>query len=130
MSGLVVLAVAAFLLAQGIVAFVRPQAARTFLGGFAASAKVHFCELAARIVAGLGFVHFAPFSRVPAAFEVAGWVLVATSAVMLFVPWRLHRQFAQWAVPMATRHMRPYAAGCLVGAAAIVYGMLPGGIQG
>ncbi len=125
-SGVIVLAVAGFLLVQGVIAVLRPHAVRKFLGGFASSAKAHFAELAARILAGLAFLQFAPYSALPLAFGVFGIVLVLTSVALVFVPWRLHRRFAQWAVPLATRHMGPFAVGCLAGAAAICYGVLLG----
>ena len=125
-SGVIVLAVAGLLLVQGVIAILRPRVVRTFLGAFASSAQAHFGELAVRIVAGFAFLQFGPSSAFPRAFQVFGAVLVLTSAALVFVPWRLHRRFAQWAVPLATRHMMPYAVGCLAGAAAICYGVLLG----
>lgn len=125
-SGVIVLTVAGFLLVQGVLALLRPHAARKFLGAFASSAQAHLVELAVRIAVGLAFWHFAPLSAFPLAFKVFGAVLVLTSAALVFVPWRLHRRFAQWAVPLATRHMAPYAVGCLAGAAAIFYGISRG----
>lgn len=125
-SGMIVLAVAGFLLVQGALAVLRPQAVTTFLGAFASSAQAHFGELAVRIAAGLAFWHFAPLSAFPLAFTAFGAVLVLTSVALLAVPWRLHRRFALWAVPLATRRMTAYAAGCLVSAAAILYGAFLG----
>jgi hypothetical protein len=127
-SGAVVLAVAGFLLAQGVVALVQPDAVRAFLGRFAGTSNAHFLEMAIRIAAGLGFVFFAPFSGCPRILATAGFLLLLTSAALLFVPWRLHRRFAQWAVPMATGRMAPFGIACLAAGLAIVYATFSGDV--
>lgn len=125
-SLLLVLAVGSFLLLQGVLALACPRAVRRFLDGFAASAAVHVAELALRIVAGAGFIGYAARSASPWAFAGFGWLLVLTSLPLLLVPWRWHRRFARWAVPLATRWMWPYAVGCLAAGAAVFAGVLYG----
>ncbi|MBI3129799.1 MAG: hypothetical protein HYZ13_00430 [Acidobacteria bacterium] len=41
----------------------------------------------------------------PGAFRMFGWVLVITTGVLLLIPWRWHRRFAERAVPSATRYL-------------------------
>jgi hypothetical protein len=82
-----------------------------------------------RVAAGRAFWHFACLSAFPLAFHAFGAVLVLTSVTLVFVPWRLHRRFARWAVPLATRQMMPYAVGCLAGAAAICYAIWLGTVR-
>jgi hypothetical protein len=130
LSQLGVLAAAAFLLLQGAWALCRPQAVRSFLDGFASSAAAHFVELGVRIVVGVAFLGAAPRAALPDAFTAFGWLLLGTSLPLLLVPWRWHRRFARWAVPLATRWMPPYALGCLVAGVLILGGLLGGGAMG
>lgn len=107
----IVIAAAIFFLLLGASAFVWPGQARRFLLGFAGSARKHYAELATRLVIGGAMLLFAPrtsFSMLLAAF---GWLLVATTAVMALVPWRLHRRFAEATVPKALRFL-PLLGGC------------------
>ncbi len=92
-----------YLAALGLVALTRPARVRGFLLGFAATPGRHLLELALRTAAGLACLLAAP--RLPAAqgFTVAGWVLLASTAVLALLPWRWHRGFAQRAVPRALR---------------------------
>lgn len=121
-----VLAFAGFLLVQGGLAFARPELVRSLLGEFASSAKAHLTELFCRVLLGLAFLCFAPFSVAPLAFEAFGLTLVLTSLVLLVVPWWVHRRFAAWAVPLATRRMALYGLGCIAMAAMVIYATIFG----
>jgi hypothetical protein len=114
----IVLLAGLYLVCQGAVALLSPEHAARFLLGFAATARLHFCELALRGLAGGAFVLRAPHTRFGSAFAVAGWVLLLTTAALALVPWRWHRAFARRAVPYATSHL------ALVGAASLVLGAL------
>lgn len=92
-----------FLAGLGAAAFVAPASARRFLLGFAASPALHYLEQALRLIVGGAFVVCAPAMRFSLAFAAFGWILVLTTAVLVMVPWRWHRQFAQRVVPRALR---------------------------
>lgn len=114
LGSVIVLAAALYLLALGICALVRPDRTRRFLQSFASSARIHFTELALRLLVGGALVVSAPrmlLSRVVALF---GWVLIGTTLVLAVVPWRLHRRFAAWSVPQATRRIPVFGAGSIV----------------
>lgn len=120
----IVLAIAAYLLGLAAAALFYPEKARTFLGTFASSARAHYLEQAVRLVAAAGFLAYAPHMAFSHAFRVLGWILVGTTAMLLAVPWRWHQRFANWAVPVATRHLTLYglgslALGCFVIAAVV-----------
>ena len=100
-----VLLAACYLLALGAVAFLKPERVARFLLGFAASAYLHYLELLLRIVVGLAFVLRAPIMMFSAVYIIFGWVLIGTSAMLFCIPWQLHYQFAQWAVPHAVRRL-------------------------
>ena len=95
-----------WLIGLALVALIKPDSARSFLGGFASSAFTHFLEIFLRIIVGSAFVIHSPTMNYSAIFNVFGWLLVATSVVLLFVPWKLHRRFADWSLPMVTRWMK------------------------
>lgn len=113
----VVLVAALYLIALGGGALLRPERAKHFLGGFAKSARIHFTELALRIVTGGALVLSAPRLAFNETLTIFGWVLIGSSLVLALVPWRLHRRFAAWSVPQATRHMP------LIGVASIAGGL-------
>jgi uncharacterized protein YjeT (DUF2065 family) len=95
------------------VAFFRPSEAKRFLSTFASTPATHFVELFVRLVVGGCLVSYAVQMTFPRLFTVIGWTIVVTTLVLLFTPWRLHRRFAAWSVPLATRNMRLFAVSSL-----------------
>jgi hypothetical protein len=98
---IVVTAAAAFLGVLGAVSLLRPPLASRFLLGFAESAAKHYTELALRLTIGAALGVAAPAMNGAKLFASIGWVLLATTAVMLVLPWQTHRTFARTAVPKA-----------------------------
>ena len=111
-----VTAAGAFLLGLGTVSLVAPTRASRFFLGFAGSPGKHYAELAIRVVLGAAFLLAAPRALWPGAFTVFGWLLLVTSLGLLLVPWRVHRRFAERAVPQALRFLP------LLGASSMVWG--------
>ena len=114
----VVVTAALYLLTLGCGALLRPETTKRFLGGFATTARIHFTELALRIVAGIAFVLSAPRMAFGPAIAIFGWMLVVTSLALALVPWRFHQRFAAWVVPQATQQMP------LIGVVSIVGGVV------
>lgn len=102
---IVLVAVAAFFLLLGLISLVRPRHAKRFLLGFATSAPKHYAELGARFVVGCAMLVAAPHAIHSTALAAFGWLLMVTTAVMAIVPWRVHRRFAEAAVPRALRFL-------------------------
>ncbi len=117
LAHVVVVLTALYLIALGIAALFIPSRAARFLGGFAHSAGAHYAELVVRLLVGGAFIVNAPLMQFAEVFNVFGWVLVVTSAVLLAIPWRLHRRFAEKAVPRAMRYVK------LVGLASLAFGI-------
>lgn len=113
----VVLAAAFYLLALGGGALLRPERTKRFLRGIAGSARIHFTELALRVMIGGALVFSAPRLAFGPALAIFGWVLIGSSVALALVPWRLHQRFAAWSVPQATQHMP------LIGVASIAGGV-------
>jgi len=101
----VLFAVALFFSVLGLLALVRPDAAKRFLLGFATSASKHYLELSLRLLAGGAMLTGAPHSAQPVGLAVFGWLLIGTTVLMALVPWRTHRRFAETSVPQALRFL-------------------------
>lgn len=115
-----------FLVGLGVLALIAPGRFGAFLLAFAQDARVHFIELAVRVIAGAGFLACWPRMQWGELFRLAGWILVATSLVMALVPWQSHRRFANWAVPKALS-LTPVLGVCSISIGALVIVALVGG---
>lgn len=94
----------------GVFAVALPRRAADFLGSFASSARAHYAELFVRLAVGLAFIRSAGEMAFAPVFSIFGWVLLATTSFLFFVPWRWHRRFAQRSVPYAVHYLKLVAA--------------------
>ena len=94
-----------WLIGLGTAAFAKPERVKHFFDKFASSAFTHFLEMFVRLIVGTAFVIYAPLMKFPVVFTAFGWLLILTTAVLLFVPWKLHRRFADRSLPLLTSHM-------------------------
>jgi hypothetical protein len=99
------------------------RAAR-FLEAHASTARAHFFELAVRLVVGFAFVGAASSMSGSALYDAFGRVLVGTTVVLAVIPWRLHKRFAEWSVPQATRRMWLIGIAAGVGGAVILVSLI------
>lgn len=120
----VVLLTGLYLLALAIAAFVAPQTARSFLASFASSPTAHYLELLIRLLVGAAFVVGASHMKFSSAFSLFGWVVIATTVVLLAMPWHWHHRFAAWSVPLATRNMAVFAIGPLLAGSLVVLSVI------
>ncbi len=123
LSGIVVSVAGVYLIAFTVVVAVKPLLAERFLKSFASSARAHYTEQAARLIAGGAIVIFAPSMWYTDLFRVFGWLVVVTSAGLLLIPWQWHHKFGTWAIPLAIRHLKFYAIGVSALGAFILYGV-------
>ena len=76
--------------------------------------RLQFTEQGLRVLAGVALIVRAPASKLPLVFEVAGWVLVATSLLIMAAPIRWHgaygRWLLKWLTPLMIRILSPVAA--------------------
>lgn len=104
-SFIIVLLAGVYLVALGAVSLAAPLRAERFLLGFAGSPAKHYAELAIRLLIGCSILVQAPFLFYQNVFTALGWILVGTTTLLLFIPWTLHRRFAEQAVPAAARYL-------------------------
>jgi hypothetical protein len=73
--------------------------------------RLQFTEQGLRVLAGVALIVRAPASKLPLVFEVAGWLLVATSLLIMVAPIRWHGAYGRWLVgriaPLAIRILSP-----------------------
>jgi hypothetical protein len=73
--------------------------------------RLQFTEQGLRVLAGVALIVRAPASKLPLVFEVAGWLLVATSLLIMVAPIRCHGAYGRWLVgriaPLAIRVLSP-----------------------
>ncbi|AKS43390.1 hypothetical protein [Wenzhouxiangella marina] len=96
---IIIFLAALFLIALSQLCFIAPDLSARFLGGFAQTLPRHLLEMSLRMLVGLALVLAAPDLAWPLAMGLFGWVLIATSMVLLILPWRWHRAFAERVLP-------------------------------
>src|SRR5215469_9181182 len=73
--------------------------------------RLQFTEQGLRVLAGVSMIVRAPASKLPLLFEVAGWLLVATSLLIMVALIRWHGAYGRWWVgriaPLAIRILSP-----------------------
>ncbi len=107
-----------YFISLGILAFVRPNFAGQFLLGFASNPAKHYSELFVRLLVGASFVTLAQSMPYPLLFAIFGWLLIGTTVIMLFLPWKVHSRIAQSSVPKALAYLP------LIGLASLAFGGL------
>lgn len=117
LSFAVLILAAVYLIALGVASLFFTDRAKAFLLAFAGTAKLHYLELTLRIIAGLAFLQYSPKARFPAAFMIFGGLLVATTAVLLVLPWSWHKRFADATVPMFVGYLK------LIGIVSVILGL-------
>jgi hypothetical protein len=73
--------------------------------------RLQFTEQGLRVLAGVALIVRAPASKLPLVFEVAGWLLVGTSLLIMVAPIRWHGAYGRWLAgriaPLAIRVLSP-----------------------
>ena len=122
LSGIVVVAFGLCLIALAAMIVIKPLLAERFLKRFASSARAHYSEQTSRLIAGVALVTFSPSMWYPDLFKSFGWLIIITAVGLFLTPWKWHHRFSKWAIPLAIRHMRPYAFGAFALGTLILYG--------
>jgi hypothetical protein len=126
LAALIVVLAGVWLIGLAVAAVVTPDRIKQFFDKFASSAFTHFLEMFVRIIVGAALVVYSPQMKFPVVFTVFGWMLVLTTAVLLFVPWKLHRRFADRSLPLVTSHMLLFALVSFFGGIIILFSFILG----
>jgi hypothetical protein len=87
------------LIALSAVALARPDLARRFLLGFAATATAHYTEMGARILVGVSLVIASPRMLISQFFFWFGMALLVSSILLICLPWKWHRSMGERVLP-------------------------------
>ena len=85
-----------WLIAVGILMFLRPQSAIRYIGKAASTNFINYSELTLRGIWGIALVSFAEFSKFPEILGVFGVFILVTTAILFFVPRKWHARYALW----------------------------------
>lgn len=76
--------------------------------------RLNLIEQGLRLMAGAALIVRAPWSKLPWLFEVAGWLLVGTSILIVILPVRWHGAYGgwllKWLTPRVVRALAPVSA--------------------
>lgn len=120
---LLIVGAALWLAVVAVVAAVSPARALSGVALMGSSPAIHLTELGIRALIGAAMVLRAPFSAAPAVFQLIGWFLVITAAIILAIPRRRHAAFSR----AAARRLSPWfirwiaSPAALIGAALLVW---------
>ena len=104
-----------------IVTLFKKETAIAFLSSFASSAKAHFIEQFYRLVAGLGLFIYADHMLFSGVFKIFGGILIATSVLLMIMPWKWHNKLAKWAGPIVIKNIVVYAVSASILGLLILY---------
>jgi hypothetical protein len=99
----IVVTAGVYLLALAVLALARPLLATRFLLGFAQTAAVHYIEMAVRILVGIALIVASPRMHTSQFFFFFGIALLASSMLLLCLPWRYHRSMGERVLPRLVR---------------------------
>ena len=101
----IILLTSIYFILLGLAALFRPKLVGLFLLAFAKTPARHYAELSVRLIAGAAFIAVAPSAPYPQFFAIIGRILVGTTALMIFLPWKLHDMIARRSVPKALPYL-------------------------
>jgi hypothetical protein len=126
LASVIVVIAGIWLIGLATVAVARPDRVREFFGKFASSPFSHFLEMFLRLIVGVAFVIYAAQMKFHFVFTIFGWMLIATTGVLVFVPWRLHRRFADRSLPLMTDRMMLFGLVSFLGGLFILFSFFSG----
>lgn len=122
-AAVIVMIAGLWLIGLAIVSIAKPDVVKNFFSKFASSGFTHFVEMFLRLVVGAAFVIYAPQMKFAFVFNAFGWLLIVTTAVLMFVPWRLHRKFADRSMPMMYKWMPLFGAVSFLGGIIVLFSL-------
>lgn len=86
-----------FFILVGFLMLFNPSKARETLRKAGSTNLIHFGELTVRLLPATAFILYAESSKIPEAFTIFGWFMIATSIALILIPKRYHNQFSNQA---------------------------------
>ena|SRR5690606_33314514 len=121
LSGIVVISFGVYLLSLFVITILKRQVAVSYFSSFASSAKAHYVEQALRLLVGTSLVSFSGSMLFSEYFRIFGWIIVVSTIVLIFTPWRWHNKLGERLIPLTIRNINVYAVSASVLGAFILY---------
>ena len=106
-----------------LILIAKPQAI-SFLNAFVKTPWHHFLEQTLRLIVGAALVVQAPNMAFSEFFGVFGWIIIITSLMLVGLPWRWHRTFAQKVIPTVIKFIQLYGILCFALGIFIIYSLV------
>jgi hypothetical protein len=90
------LAIACWMIGLGVFMAVAPHRALSALAAMGGTPRVHFGEMAIRILAGAALMLVSGASRFPQALWLIGAFLIVSAVVLMLLPRRWHSAYSRW----------------------------------
>jgi hypothetical protein len=71
-----------------------PKKARAILRKAGSTNFINYAEITIRLSPAIAMISYADFSKLPIAFKIFGWIMVATSVILYIVPRKTHHRFS------------------------------------
>ncbi|NER12464.1 hypothetical protein GWK08_03350 [Leptobacterium flavescens] len=110
-----------YLISLFVLTLVSKGVAVKFLSSFASSARAHYLEQLLRLIVGGSVLYYSADMLYPVIFKFFGWIVLATTIVLILTPWTWHHKFGQWAIPFAIRNIVFYSISAAIMGIFILY---------
>lgn len=100
----IVIVFGAFIIYVGLLMFINPEKARATLMKAGSTNFINYAEITIRMIPALAMILYADFSRYPDGLKLFGWFMLGTSAILYFVPRKVHHSFSLRAAEVLNPH--------------------------
>jgi uncharacterized membrane protein YfcA len=83
-----------FIILVGFLMLFAPKKARAILRKAGSTNFINYAEITIRLSPAIAMISYADFSKLPIAFKIFGWIMVATSVILYIVPRKTHHRFS------------------------------------
>lgn len=83
-----------FIILVGFLMLFAPKKARAILRKAGSTNFINYAEITIRLIPAIAMILYADFSKLPIAFKIFGWIMVATSVILYIVPRKTHHRFS------------------------------------
>lgn len=114
-----------FMIGVGVLMLLNPEKAREYLKKAGSTNLINYLEITIRMIPAAGLILYSEFSKFPEIFKYFGWFMIGTSAVLYFVPRRLHHCYALMCADILKPHLiRLISPFSVIFGIAIIYSVL------
>ena len=91
---LIVIGFGLFIICAGFVMLIAPERAKQIVSKAGSTNLINYLEITIRVIPAIALVLYSDLSKYPAFYKAFGWIMLVTSLILLFVPRRMHHNYA------------------------------------